>query len=97
MADNYHSLRKVLDMAFMQASSGKGYERHAKNEPFEKQIMMQITNSVGVGFPLGQAMKKIDESMRLERDAAVRELLGAIVYTAGGILYLLQGDNENIL
>jgi len=95
--DNYHSLRKVLDMAFMQASSGKGYERHAKNEPFEKQIMMQITNSVGVGFPLGQALKKIDESMRLERDAAVRELLGAIVYTAGGILYLLQGDNENIL
>ena len=45
---------------------------------------------VGVGFPLGQAMKKAQEAgtmaSRGQTDAARRELLGAINYVAGAVL-----------
>lgn len=43
---------------------------------------------MGLGFPLGQAMKKIQECQRMDPDAAKRELLGAINYLAAAILYL---------
>lgn len=86
--ENYESLRKVLDAALMQASSGKGFERHAEGEPFEDQIMMTITSKFGIGFPLGQAVKKLHEAQRLEPDAAIRECLGAINYIAGVVIKL---------
>ena len=47
---------------------------------------------VGIGFPLGQAMKKSQEAgtmaSRGQADAAWRELLGAINYLAGAALAL---------
>jgi hypothetical protein len=43
----------------------------------------------GSGFALGQAIKKMEESQRLpNKEAAIQELLGAIVYIAGAIIYL---------
>jgi len=73
----YSSLENVLDMALDQASTGKGKERHAEDgEPFEKQQICEITRRVGQGFPLGQAVKKIQESPRLVSEHRINELLG---------------------
>ena len=87
-APGYDALGNVLLRAFEQAASGKGAERHAQGQAFDEQPMQTIAQLVGVGGPLFQAIKKAQESMRLPRDAAVRELLGAINYLAGAILHL---------
>ena len=88
----YASLRRVLDLALEQASRGKGAERHAMDLPFDCQPMLEIGRMVGVGFCLGQAMKKAQESSRMQPDAAKRELLGAINYLAGAYLLLEEKD-----
>lgn len=88
-AAGYESLADVLRRAFDQAASGKGKERHAAaGEPFDKQVMQQGAQRFGVGALLFQAFKKCEESQRLRHDAAIRELLGAIVYTAGAVIAL---------
>lgn len=90
--DDYAPLRRVLDLALEQASGGKGKERHADGKPFDQQPMLEIGRMVGVGFCLGQAMKKAQESSRMQPDAAKRELLGAINYLAGAYLLLEEKD-----
>jgi len=87
-ADGYETLANVLHRAFQQASSGKGKERHAKDLPFDQQPMQTFCDMYGVGFALGQAAKKAEESQRLPHDRAVAELLGAINYLAGAVIYL---------
>lgn len=84
--EGYYELFSVLREALDQAQSGKGSERHASGEPFTEQPVLTITRAVGRGFPLGQAMKKIQECQRMDDDAAKRELLGAINYLAAAIL-----------
>ena len=84
--DGYYDLFSVLREALDQAQDGKGHERHGGDLPFSDQHTMTITRAVGRGFPLGQAMKKIQESQRMDTDAAKRELLGAINYLAAAIL-----------
>lgn len=88
----YECLAEVLDAALMQAASGKGAERHAGDRPFATQPMQEITRMVGVGFPLGQAMKKAQEAAgmadRGQTVAAINDLLGVINYAAGAILAL---------
>ena len=94
----YRSLRLVLDAAYEQAAYGKGKERHANERPFDKQPIMEITDAVGVGFPLGQASKKITEAAgMLERGApgmARTELLGAIVYLCAAIIKLEKTNDK---
>lgn len=86
---SYGALRDVLDRAFAQAANGKGAERHANGLPFEQQPMQTISNSLGTNAGLlFQAAKKAQESQRLQHDAAVRELLGAINYLAGAVIWL---------
>ena len=87
-------LRHILNLAYAQAMTGKGKERHAEDKPFREQIWSVITKTVGLGFPLGQSLKKWDESQRLSRDAAVRELLGAVVYLCMAIITLIDGGKE---
>jgi hypothetical protein len=96
-ADNWHNvivkkgyfpLFQVLNDALNQAQVGKGHERHADGQPFTDQPVLTITRAVGLGFPLGQAMKKIQECQRMDTDAAQRELLGAINYLAAAVLFL---------
>jgi len=89
--DGYGPLRSVLDEALNQARSGKGNERHSTGQPFLEQPIMTIGRRYGHGFNLGQAEKKMQESLRMEKPAAVRELLGAINYIASAIL-LLEDD-----
>lgn len=82
----YDKLAEVLSRAFAQAAVGKGKERHARGEPFHEQVICIGARKFGVGSLLFQAFKKSEESQRLEKDAAVRELLGAIVYLAAAVI-----------
>jgi hypothetical protein len=91
----YESLAAVLQRAYDQAAKGKGAERHAVSRPFTEQPMQSISGLLQ--SPIGllyQAMKKIQESQRLDKDAGVRELLGAINYLAGAIIFVEAGQQE---
>ena len=90
--DPYISLRYVLELAVDQAANGKGKERHANGEPFDQQKICKISRAVGVGFALGQALKKVEESIRLDKDAGLREILGAINYLAAAYIVLSESD-----
>jgi|GEM_PF-1371807 len=87
----YESLERVLVRAYEQAAIGKGSVRHAQNTPFNEQPMQKIIDLHGVGFATGQATKKLQESRRLSRDAAIAEMLGAIVYISGAIIAIERG------
>lgn len=87
----YFPLFAVLEDALDQAQRGKGRARHARGDtPFGRQPILEITRMVGVGGTAFQAVKKIQEACgmlgRGEPEAAVRELLGAIVYTAAAVI-----------
>ena len=89
VAQQYKELELVLKAAYQQASKGKGNDRHATGQPFENQPMQIISDLVGSNHgALFQAIKKAQESTRMEPGAAVRELLGAINYLAGAIIWL---------
>jgi hypothetical protein len=89
----YEKLADVLARAYAQAAIGKGAERHARGEPFHEQVIIEGARRFGVGSLLFQAFKKSEESQRLAHDAAVRELLGAIVYLAGAVI-ALEKEND---
>lgn len=95
--NRYLSLHKVLTSAFDQAAIGKGKIRHASGEPFEQQQICQmqrwLTGSLSAG-PLFQAAKKIFESSRLEPNAAIHELQGAIIYISAAIILYQETLNK---
>lgn len=95
-APGYEKLMDVLARAFNDAAFGKGKNRHAQGHPFHEQPMQKLCQLYGVGFALGQAGKKMQESQRMQTDAAVRELLGAINYIAGAIIYLEAQAGANV-
>lgn len=88
----YELLQRVLQMAYNQAAHTKGAERHANNLPFHEQPMQTIADHHGLGFLLGQAEKKAVEAhgmtKRGQNAAAIQELLGAINYLAGAVIFL---------
>ena len=84
----YEELRRVMWMAYDQATTGKGDIRHADILKWQNQMSLRITRMVGIGFPLGQALKKIEESLRLKKDDQIQELLGAVNYLLKAICYL---------
>ena len=88
--NKYASLENVLHRALQQAASGKGAERHATGLPFEDQPMQTISRLVGTHQGLiFQAIKKAQESTRLPTvERQVSELLGAVNYLAGAIIFL---------
>jgi DNA repair exonuclease SbcCD ATPase subunit len=87
--NQYASLHDVLNRAFEHAAAGKGHVRHSNGEKFEDQstqrIMHLLQDETGAAH---QAIKKIVESRKLNTEAAVLELLGAINYVASLIVYL---------
>jgi hypothetical protein len=93
---DYTPLRAVLDAAYNQSAHGKGKVRHANAKPFTQQPIMEIGRMVGVGYQLGQAMKKAQEAggmaQRGELEAARAELLGAIVYLSAA--HVLIGEQQ---
>lgn len=89
--DKYASLKKVLVEAEQQASQGKGKERHADDLPFEEQEIVRDAIYLGQAAPIFQVRKKAKESLRLSKDAAIRELYGVIIYAAAAIIALKKG------
>ena len=95
---NYSSLVDTLFLALEHAAVTKGKERHANGLPFEKQKICRINRDVGLGYGLGQAIKKIEESVKLPIDRAILELVGAINYLSGVIIVLKEinsGQSKN--
>ena len=88
---NYNDLETALNAALHQATDGKGATRHSTGQDFRDQPIMTITLTHGVGFPMGQAAKKIQEAARMNAPAARLELLGAIVYLAAA--WIAMGDD----
>jgi hypothetical protein len=86
----YERLVSVLKMAHDQAAGGKGKERHANDKPFHEQRMLSISHELGSPYGMAyQACKKISEGLQLGNfERTVAELLGAINYTAGIVVYL---------
>lgn len=91
----YDDLFHVLALAYDQAARGKGKERHANNKPFTKQPLIELADKFGTGFLLGQAAKKLEECQVLPFGADVKELLGAIVYTAAAVIHLEMNAERN--
>lgn len=85
----YEDLQLVLQQALEQAAVGKGNERHGFGKPFCEQHMQTISTLLddehGMAY---QVIKKVAEGLHLPPDARRKELLGAIVYTAGLIIWL---------
>ena len=88
VAPGYEALADTLDEALCQAQAGKGAVRHSTGQPFLNQPIMEIGRMVGIGYNVGQAMKKSQEAMRLPDDRAIAELLGAINYLASAVLLI---------
>jgi len=90
MSRHYQALADVLVEAYLQASAGKGLERHASDEDFDQQIICEVTRRLEhspVAGPLFQSVKKIYESTRTD---PIPELLGAINYIAAAIVVLRE-------
>ena len=88
----YKELADILRAAYDQAATGKGKERHANDLPFKDQRMQTISSllnsDAGMAF---QAMKKLTEGLQFtDPEKRERELLGAINYIAGIILWHRQ-------
>ena len=99
----FESLFSILREAHDQAAFGKGQERHGQGLPYGAQPMQTISflmrGSQGI---LWQAIKKIQEAngklddarllgdldtITLAKRFARRELLGAVNYVAGALIY----------
>jgi len=103
----YDILADILKRAYNQAARGKGVQRHGDGNPWHEQDIIRIGRQAGIGFNIGQAIKKLSEARgmleRGENAAAQAEMLGAIVYAASAV-YVAQtstvtvevwhGDNE---
>lgn len=89
-APGYERLHDVYQDAHHQAAYGKGNERHANDLPFHEQRMQTI--SQGLNSPDGmayQVIKKLQEGLQMEDPGARRrELLGALNYLAGIVIFL---------
>ena len=92
--DPYAELRAILHEAYAQSAQGKGKARHADGKAWVDQPINRIAAEEGVGFPAGQAKKKIGEAAgmvrRGELDAARAEYLGAINYAAACVRWVDQ-------
>lgn len=95
---DYENFVSVLADAYKQTAGGKGNERHGgADRPWHDQpIMTELRQTGTPGFQLGQARKKLLESLRLYEESperAYKEVLGAIVYAAAAAQFY-RGDAE---
>ena len=78
-----HPLQEAFDAVIAQVTTGKGQRHGGGEQPFFEQPWYTTTQQVGIGFPLGQAMKKLGESSsKPDVESFETELLGAIAYAA---------------
>ncbi len=96
----FEHFQKVLEEALSQIKEGKGNVRHGQGKMFSEQPWRYITDGVGTGFPLGQAIKKIIEAekyfaLNTNIEPWKKELLGAIVYITMAIMWKEHSTNQN--
>lgn len=93
----YKALEDVLMMARNRASAGKGRERHATGEPFERQPICQELRHMGLEPAIYQVRKKALELLRFKgkraRDRRTAELLDIIVYAAAAVIVNEEGKD----
>lgn len=88
MGDQYAALTRVHLDAHADASQTKGRERHHDDGvPFEHQLSCWMERR-GYDYTRGQAVKKIDESLRLDPERAIKELYGAMNLCAMTVIVL---------
>lgn len=85
-------LRHQLMRAYLMVAEGKGQQRHGAGRSWNDQPIITISRTVGSGFAIGQAMKKLEESTRMTDDAAKHELLGAIGYICAAVQIIEEGN-----
>lgn len=91
----YETLAQTFQKAYLRASTGKGLDRHSDGQSFDKQDIVQELRIFKSETPaLFQARKKIKESIRLSKHEAVAELLDAMNYLAGAVIYLTEQEKE---
>lgn len=95
--EGYEHLQAVFDAAMKQAAEGKGKERHANDLPFHEQRMQSISTLLkspdGMAY---QTIKKLTEGLQFDcPERREAELLGAIVYLAGIVVWLRLGEHLN--
>lgn len=86
-------LRHQLVRAYKMVAEGKGQARHGAGRAWDDQPIITISRAVGEGFPIGQAMKKLEESTRMVPEAAVHELLGSIGYICAAVQVIEEGNS----
>ena len=81
--------KQVLNEIMDQVFEGKGEERHGHGASFEDQPWVEITKNVGIGFPVGQALKKLMELRSFENNLSAweREAYGTGVYVVMSIMF----------
>lgn len=103
-AHPYHHLMHILKLAYQQSAEGKGKSRHASspvgNRPWLDQPILTNARQLGPAAPAFQVMKKTQEAVamagNLNYDAAMAEMLGAIVYAAATyqLLWEMKAANQ---
>ena len=90
----YEDVAEVLDWALSQTQSGKGKQRHATNEAFKDQEIMQNCRKCGMGAMTHQIRKKCLEAQRLaengEYEKAMADVLGDIIYSVALYLRIVE-------
>lgn len=90
----YETLASALEEGYRQSAEGKGRQRHANGKPFDRQPILEVGRIVGIGFNAGQVMKKAGEAAQMaqrgEREAAIHEFQGVLVYAASCIVLLRE-------
>lgn len=98
-APGYDELALTLADAFLQASAGKGSDRHANGRRFTEQPICTIGRMLAstCDGEIYQAMKKGQEASNMlakgKTDAAVAELLGAINYLASCVILIREPNH----
>lgn len=94
----YLALVEVLEMAYLRASEGKGHQHHSHGEAFEEQWIVRGAKVFGLGGPLYQCGKKLEQVMKMKQgdriEGMINELLDVINYSAGAIISLKNGAEK---
>ncbi len=90
---NYKSLVEILELAYKRACEGKGQQHHSHGEAFDEQWIVRGTKVFGIGGPLFQAGKKLEQVMKMDKEgfpyeALINELLDVINYSAATVIYI---------
>lgn len=98
----FEHFQAILDSVYNEITAGKGKQRHGQDTSFSQQPWKYITDGVGTGFAVGQAIKKLieikkyhDNNLNTEEGmlAWKREALGAVVYI---IMAIMWTENQYI-